>query len=185
MKNRNSEKNDYILKIALTIFLRFGYRKTSMDDIAKAAGITRQGLYFHFQNKEEILKESVRKALKDSMQSATDALNENAPLEIRLFHALDAWFGLYVGLFGLEISDWDFQCRQLLSSEIDDSNLIFYEKLKSSLIQSTNIKSQDKIADTIVEILCTCGQSWKRSCSTHEQFAKKIQETIHLLLKSL
>ena len=36
------------------LFLRFGYRKTSMDDIARAAGVSRQALYLWFPNKEAL-----------------------------------------------------------------------------------------------------------------------------------
>ena len=56
MKKENLEKQEYVLQIALRTFLRYGFKKTSMEDIAKAAGLTRQGLYFHFQNKDELLK---------------------------------------------------------------------------------------------------------------------------------
>src|SRR5262249_43383039 len=34
----------------------YGFRKTSMDDIARASKLSRQGLYLHFSNKEEVFK---------------------------------------------------------------------------------------------------------------------------------
>src|SRR5258708_36742368 len=45
-----------ILEAATPVFLRYGYKKTSMDDLARAAGLSRQGLYLHFENKEALFK---------------------------------------------------------------------------------------------------------------------------------
>jgi AcrR family transcriptional regulator len=47
---------DDILRKALECFLRFGYERTAMQDIAVAAGLSRQGLYHHFANKEELFE---------------------------------------------------------------------------------------------------------------------------------
>jgi AcrR family transcriptional regulator len=44
------------LAAAATVFLRFGYRKTAMEDIARAAGMSRQGLYLHYATKEELFR---------------------------------------------------------------------------------------------------------------------------------
>jgi len=43
-----------ILEAATTCFLQFGYAKTSLDDIAQRAGLSRPLLYRKFRNKEEI-----------------------------------------------------------------------------------------------------------------------------------
>lgn len=138
MKKENLEKQEYVLQIALRTFLRYGFKKTSMEDIAKAAGLTRQGLYFHFQNKDELLKCSVEKALDDSMQAVTLALDTKVlSLEERIFHALDAWFGCYVGLFTPEsIPDWEFHCNRVMGEEVEQSNAQFRRKLTAVILSS-------------------------------------------------
>ena len=40
-----------LLEAALGVFLRYGYKKTSMDEVARAADLSRQGLYLHFATK--------------------------------------------------------------------------------------------------------------------------------------
>jgi TetR/AcrR family transcriptional regulator, regulator of autoinduction and epiphytic fitness len=52
MDGNESARQTHALEIALTVFARHGFRKTSIEDIAKAAGISRQGIYLHFKNKE-------------------------------------------------------------------------------------------------------------------------------------
>lgn len=44
-----------ILDAALYCFLHFGYSKTSMDDVAKKAGLSRPLIYLKFKNKEDLL----------------------------------------------------------------------------------------------------------------------------------
>lgn len=186
MKEKSFEKCDYILKVALTTFLRYGFKKTSMDDIAKAAGITRQGLYFHFQNKDEIFAASIKKALNDNMQAAIVALNDDSSvLENKIFNALDAWFGGYVGLFGSETSDWDFHCERILGNDIANSDSQFYQRLKEAIIKSADKQIEDMHVETIVEVLCTCGRTWKRTADSHEKFTEKMYHAIRLCCQNL
>jgi AcrR family transcriptional regulator len=53
-QNVEERKKD-ILEAALHCFLNFGYSKTSMDDVAKKAGISRPLIYLKFKNKEDLL----------------------------------------------------------------------------------------------------------------------------------
>ena len=48
------------MDIAIDCFARFGYQATSIDRIAKAAGLTKGAIYYHFKDKEELLFEAVR-----------------------------------------------------------------------------------------------------------------------------
>jgi AcrR family transcriptional regulator len=48
-----------ILSVADKLFSRFGFHKTSMDEIAKIARKAKGSLYYHFANKEELFKEVV------------------------------------------------------------------------------------------------------------------------------
>jgi AcrR family transcriptional regulator len=51
---RDSARRAEILEAAKICFLRYGYGKTSLDDIAKQAGLSRPLLYRKFANKEAI-----------------------------------------------------------------------------------------------------------------------------------
>ena len=52
------DKKSKILSAGKGLFLRYGYKRVSMNDIAEAAGISRPALYLVFKNKEEIFKGS-------------------------------------------------------------------------------------------------------------------------------
>jgi AcrR family transcriptional regulator len=43
----------------MDVFARFGYRRASMDQVAEAAGLTRQAVYHHFKSKEALFRATV------------------------------------------------------------------------------------------------------------------------------
>jgi AcrR family transcriptional regulator len=54
-----------ILTVAARIFSRFGFYKTSMDEIARTAHKAKGSLYYHFASKEELFTEVVATELKN------------------------------------------------------------------------------------------------------------------------
>lgn len=50
------ETSQKILNQAMRIFLEKGYHGTSIDEITKAAGLTKGALYWHFKSKEDLLR---------------------------------------------------------------------------------------------------------------------------------
>lgn len=53
------DTKETILSVATKLFSRFGFHKTSMDEIAKIARKAKGSLYYHFASKEELFKEVV------------------------------------------------------------------------------------------------------------------------------
>ena len=56
MANNADPKREAILEAAFTQFSRYGFCRTSMQDIAKETGTSRASLYSYFENKEEIFR---------------------------------------------------------------------------------------------------------------------------------
>lgn len=55
-KEDAEKTRDMLLDAAEKLFLENGITKTSLDAIAKAAGVTRGALYWHFKDKEDLFK---------------------------------------------------------------------------------------------------------------------------------
>jgi AcrR family transcriptional regulator len=49
-----SAKPNAIVLAGLQLFTRYGYRKTSIDDIALAARVAKRTVYLHFENKAAV-----------------------------------------------------------------------------------------------------------------------------------
>ena len=96
---RGSSKPNAIVLAGLRLFTQYGYRKTSMDDIAQAAQVAKRTVYLHFENKAavflailEYLGAQVR------LRCAAAELQGGTPVH-RLTGLLDAYFGMGFDLF--------------------------------------------------------------------------------------
>jgi AcrR family transcriptional regulator len=64
-----------IVNAAIDIFSKYGFKKTTMDDIAMALGKGKSSIYYYFRNKEEIFQAVLEKEvtlLKSKLQEAID-----------------------------------------------------------------------------------------------------------------
>lgn len=50
------EREAQVIAAAAAVFLRYGYKRTTMGDLAEAAGLSRPALYLRFCNKERIFE---------------------------------------------------------------------------------------------------------------------------------
>jgi AcrR family transcriptional regulator len=81
-----------ILDVAKQLFATKGYPKTSIEDIAKAAGVTRPVIYDHFGSKDDVYLACVRSARNElEVIFANAAASSEDPGE-QLFAAFDAYF---------------------------------------------------------------------------------------------
>src|SRR5215470_4519859 len=55
MQTRGERSRREIVSVAIDCFSRHGYQGTSIDRIARAAGVTKGALYYHFDDKEALL----------------------------------------------------------------------------------------------------------------------------------
>lgn len=87
-----NEREKKIVEAAISVISRYGFRKTTMGDIAKEAGLSRQTVYAVFPSKEDILHEGMRITWKDAVERIRlkcrdlDALDEK--LDIFFQHAV-------------------------------------------------------------------------------------------------
>ncbi|MDR3105936.1 MAG: multidrug efflux transporter transcriptional repressor AcrR [Yokenella regensburgei] len=56
-KQQALETRQHILDVALRLFSQQGVSSTSLAEIAKAAGVTRGAIYWHFKNKSDVFSE--------------------------------------------------------------------------------------------------------------------------------
>jgi AcrR family transcriptional regulator len=94
----DAARRDAVLESALRTFARFGYRKTSMDDVAREADISRPGLYFLFSSKAGLFGAAADHGIEQDLRDARQALQApDRPLSDRVAAAFDCWAGRYVG----------------------------------------------------------------------------------------
>lgn len=87
-----------ILEAAMGVFFRFGFRKASMDDVAAAAGLSRQGLYLKFRTKEHLFEAALKHLIGRLLDTARALCAEDGvDIESRLTGLFEALHGGMIG----------------------------------------------------------------------------------------
>ena len=72
---RGDDRQAQLLQIACRFFARYGYKGTSLRDIAEEAQITKAALYYHFPNKNSLYERIVLEGLRVLVDEVTEATN--------------------------------------------------------------------------------------------------------------
>lgn len=91
-------KREAILDAALTLFGRYGYRRTSIDDIAREAGVAKGTVYLYVPSKEALFRTLAQSLLDRVLASARAAAAARTGVVERLGAILDAKFGFFHAL---------------------------------------------------------------------------------------
>lgn len=81
---RDVGKNNAIIEAASELFLELGFDGTSMDGVAKRAGVSKQTVYSHFSSKEQLFGDAVHAAIAAYYPDRALASVENHTLEADL-----------------------------------------------------------------------------------------------------
>ena len=68
------QRRHQLYAVALELFAQRGYRATTMDDIAEAAGVTKPLLYQHFSSKRALYLELVDSIARDLLSAVREAV---------------------------------------------------------------------------------------------------------------
>jgi AcrR family transcriptional regulator len=82
MITQNEEARTKIIDIARNIFTHFGFKKTTMEEIALASRKGKSSIYYYFNSKEEIFKAVVEKEAEELKQELYNKIkNIDDPIE--------------------------------------------------------------------------------------------------------
>lgn len=69
---RSIDKRDAIITAAGALFLARGFAQTSMDEVAREAGVSKQTVYSHFQNKDRLYSACIRNVCEEYFPQAAN-----------------------------------------------------------------------------------------------------------------
>jgi len=126
-----SAKPNAIVLAGLKLFTQFGYRKTSIDDIAEAAQVAKRTVYLHFENKAAVFL-AILEYLGDQLrQGCASAERAGGTAVDRLTGLLDAYVGMGFELFSQSehMPELEETFSKLARSRIGDLNTEYQERL--------------------------------------------------------
>jgi AcrR family transcriptional regulator len=120
--DREAQRRADILEAARNLYQRYGYKKTTMDEIAKAAGITKPTIYNYFKGKKDILIGLVEWEGSRILERGLSGVSEGAPAEEQLaamFLATDKFLREDDFLQGIVSRDPDILTPEVVSTAFD------------------------------------------------------------------
>ncbi len=105
---------EQVYESALGVFARFGYKKTTMDDIAKQMGMSQGNMYLYVKSKRDLYEKSIIHALYKYEKFMIDALQTDEDVVKQIIAMSEAGF-MYIAnneeLRAILVSDKDLLLR--------------------------------------------------------------------------
>jgi AcrR family transcriptional regulator len=89
---RSSERREVIEVAATEVFAEHGYQAATIDEIARRSGVSAPVVYDHFASKADLHARLLERHLGEMREVWLRHLAGEAPPEVRIPRALDAWF---------------------------------------------------------------------------------------------
>ena len=84
-----SEKERQVLEAAYGVFSRYGFARTTMADLASAAGLSRPALYLVYPGKAEVFEAVIDWFVERTLEQIHATLDATWPLERQLLHVAE------------------------------------------------------------------------------------------------
>ena len=80
MMTEKELRREVLVDTARDIFFEYGVRKTTIDDIAQACGMTKSSLYHYFSGKEDLIRAVAGKVLEENLAEFRRVVQKDQPL---------------------------------------------------------------------------------------------------------
>jgi AcrR family transcriptional regulator len=183
------ERRTALLEAAFATFIRFGYRKTSMDDVAREVEISRQALYAYFADKEALFRACMKHGFDKALAEVDRALDgDETSIHERLVLAIDAWIGRHLEKSGADGSDLGEMARVLLGTFFEDYGAAFERKLARAIADSpiaAAVKEARATPLQLAQMLRACAYGWKYRVASRAEFVAQMELAVRLLTPKL
>ncbi|MGE8203706.1 TetR/AcrR family transcriptional regulator [Heyndrickxia sp. NPDC080065] len=139
-------RNELILQTAARLFIENGFQKVSIDDVAKDANVTKATVYYYFESKAELYKESIISLMTRINKTIDNFMSTNKSLYNRLFDVtiahLQATATLDLESFMREMKT-ELSDEQIQEMKIAEENM--YKSIEQALLTAIDTGEIPKI----------------------------------------
>ena len=171
----------------LKIFAQYGFRKASMEDLARAAEMSRQGLYKRFGSKEGVFEWAVETHLTRTLDEVRGVLaSGNEDSKQVLLDAFHVWTGRYVVMLrttphGMEMMDRAIEAMLRSHGDIEAE---FHEALAIYCHDKALAKTRDD-AQNMIFALAMASKGLLLKSQTEEVFMQGLERVLVALLPKI
>ncbi len=185
------ERAEQILSAARSCFLENGYFATKMDAIARESGLSKGGIYFHFNSKREIFRALVQEEYDTTMSFIDNALESDESITVMLIELAEHFLELFansdrprfmviIGEMGLR----DDEIQKLLK----ELQLNYFERVAELLqraVEDDQIRECDTGATAVVLKAMLDGVQMNYALGIDVDLEKTIAAAMDLLMRGL
>ncbi len=186
------EKQFAVFDAAADVFARYGFKRTTMNDIAEAAGISRPALYLMFDNKEHLFHELAAYRINLAMDAANSVLAEEGEVNDRFINALMIFEKVYTepvanSPHGEELIDVNLNLASDVMAE-GHGRLVttLAEVLKEAdKAGEVNFQNSAMTHKSFVELLLSSIKGIKKMAGSKEEYRKQTQQVARIFLQTI
>ena len=181
-----------ILDAALRVFGQYGYRRTSMDDIAREAQIAKGTIYLSFASKEEVFQALSRSLSQRMLAGAGAARRRPGTTADKLAAMNAAWYGTYAETIrrsphAAELLD----AKHRLSADLVADAASRYKQLVQDLLAEAaaagelDLESAGLTADTAAELLIASARGLQSSAASPTAYRRYLNTLARVMVAGL
>lgn len=179
---QTQSRSERILDAAAGVFLRYGYARTTMNDIASAVGCSRTLLYVSFANKEEVFEAVVLRASARAFAEIRAALPSKGSLEARLAFVCEEWMAKRYDLLksypdAKDLFDLSFAAVKKMYMEFQD---LLFELLEDA----RSVRALDCTTRELANCLTYAIRGFKEMAGDGAELRRLIQIQVQLVARS-
>ncbi|MDA8089453.1 MAG: TetR/AcrR family transcriptional regulator [Nitrospiraceae bacterium] len=119
----NTEKKKLLFDAAFSCFISYGFSKTSLDDIAKKAGVSRSSIYLLFKNKKDLFISMVENNFEDKLKKIAEIVKAKGSEKDKLkqffeIWILEVWSKVYNSPHGAELFEIGKEITKEISAKV-------------------------------------------------------------------
>jgi len=160
MPHPKDDMKETIINASRDIFTRFGFKKTTVDEIANSLYKTKSFIYHYFKSKEEIFQSVVEKESAVLKEEIMNAVNREKTPQNKLhtfiltkMHGFSRFSNFYHVLIDKYLTHYDF-IEKLRKKHIDDEIRMISNILKNGVDEGVfSINNIDLTAEAVVTAL--------------------------------
>jgi len=181
-----ASRRDAILDAATSVFSRYGFKKTSMDDVARAAGLSRQGLYLHFATKEALFQAALLHLVERLRAAGRAALaREDLRVEERLVAMFEA---VHAGLLGTPSAEHMTEFLEIAGELMPSLTAEFNAGVIADVARALRVsgvvaswKDEGLSAKELAENLCATSEGIKHQVTTQAAYRERMRIAVTMV----
>lgn len=188
MSERAAATRDSIVAAAVDVFGRYGYRKTSMDQLAQAAGVSRAAVYQYFPNKDAVFRAVAEAVGAQVHEAAAAAASTGAPVADRLYDVLAAKLELAAGAVAADHRSELIQEAAAVAADVVAASEARYTALVAAVLDDApdlDLTGSAISAADAAAVLVDAMTGIARTAATAEQMRKRLRQLVDLAVRGL